>query len=157
MAALVAYESGSGGSADVVAALATGRLLVPVVAVLDDAGTSAEGIRADKSSHMATVSTTGRDGRRGLLAFTCVESMQRWNPQARPVPIPTRGAAEAALAEGAGALVVDIAGPVVFAIEAPDLRALAAGWRAVAGEQEGSSLASGWRTSIGRLVRRIRR
>jgi len=123
-AALAAYDRGTGRSADVVAALAAGRLLVPVVAVLDDAGGSG-GIRTDKASHMATVTTTGRDGRRGLLAFTGVESMQRWDPQARPVPVPTRVAAEAALAEGADAVVVDLAGPVVFAIEAADLRALA--------------------------------
>ncbi len=123
-AALAAYDRGTGRSADVVAALAAGRLLVPVVAVLDDAGGSG-GIRTDKASHMATVTTTGRDGRRGLLAFTGVESMQRWDPQARPVPVPTRVAAEAALAEGADAVVVDLAGPVVFALEAADLRALA--------------------------------
>ena len=103
----------------------TGRLLVPVVAVLDEAGATVRRDPHDKSSHMATVTTTGRDGRRGLLAFTGVESMQRWNPHARPVPAPTRVAAAAALAEGAGAVVVDLAGPVVFAIEAADLRALA--------------------------------
>ena len=123
-AALAAYDRGTGRSADVVAALAAGRLLVPVVTVPDDAGGSG-GIRTDKASHMATVTTTGRDGRRGLLAFTGVESMQRWDPQARPVPVPTRVAAEAALAEGADAVVVDLAGPVVFALEAADLRALA--------------------------------
>ncbi len=123
-AALAAYDRGTGRSADVVAALAAGRLLVAVVAVLDDAGGSG-GIRTDKASHIATVTTTGRDGRRGLLAFTGVESMQRWDPQARPVPVPTSLAAEAALAEGADAEVLDIAGPVVFAIEAADLRALA--------------------------------
>ncbi|MGH8826476.1 MAG: hypothetical protein ACRDVZ_02530, partial [Jiangellaceae bacterium] len=46
-----------------------------------------------------------------------------------PVPTMTRNAAEAALADGADALVVDLAGPVVFSIEAADLRSLASGWR----------------------------
>ncbi|HET6727865.1 MAG TPA: SseB family protein [Jiangellaceae bacterium] len=122
-AALSAYDAGTGGREDVIAALTTGRLLVPVVAVLDEAGES-DGIRTDKASHLATVTTTGRDGRRGLLAFTCLDSMRRWNPRARPVPVPTRVAAAAALADGADAVVVDLAGPVVFAIEAGDLRTL---------------------------------
>ncbi|MGH8824002.1 MAG: SseB family protein [Jiangellaceae bacterium] len=125
-AALAAYDGGTSSSADVVAALAAGRLLVAVVAVLDEAGGS-DGIRTDKASHMATVTTTGRDGRRGLLAFTCLDSMRRWNPDARPVPVPTRGVAQAALAEGADAVVVDLAGPVVFAIDTEDLRVLASG------------------------------
>jgi hypothetical protein len=73
---------------------------------------------------MATVTTTGRDGRRGLLAFTCVESMHRWDPKARPVPVPTSLAVQAALADGADAVVVDLAGPVVFAIEGSDLQRL---------------------------------
>ena len=170
-AALAAYASGTGGSADVVAALAVSRLLVPVVAVLDEAGESGDGSRTDKASHMATVTTTGRDGRRGLLAFTCTESMSRWQARARPVPVSTRDAAEAALADGAEAVVVDLAGPVVFSIEAPDLRALAAGWRALAADPRraidpGDSVDTvrpigrgghGWRAGIGRLIRRVRR
>lgn len=145
VAALNAHERGDGGAADVLSALASSRLLVPVVAVLDEledeppapAGTTAEdtslaanALRAEKSSHMATVSTTGRDGRRGMLAFTSVESLRRWDTAARPVPVATRSAAEAALADGAEALVIDLAGPVVFAVDAPELRSLASGWRA---------------------------
>lgn len=145
LAALDAYANGVGGSADVLAALAGGRLLVPVVAVLDGAGESADGILVDKASHMATVSTTGRDGRRGQLAFTCTSAMQQWNPAARPVPVSTRRAAEAALADGADALVIDLAGPVTFAVDAGELRALAAGWRPVAVEHGGAA----WAVSVG--------
>lgn len=125
VAALAAYDRGEGGSADVLAALAAGRLLIPVVAVAE----SVDATGAEKESAMATVLTTGRDGRRGLLAFTCVESLNQWNPDARPSPVPTRSAAEAALADGAEALVIDLAGPVTFAVDAPDLRSLASGWR----------------------------
>jgi hypothetical protein len=171
-ATLAAYASGTGGSADVIAALAVSRLLVPVVAVLDEAGKSADGSRTDKASHMATVTTTGRDGRRGLLAFTCIESMSRWQARARPVPVSTRDAAEAALADGAEAVVVDLAGPVVFSIEAADLRTLAAGWRALGtdpgrpidpgdrvdtGRPIGPGGSNGLRAGIGRLIRRVRR
>jgi hypothetical protein len=144
-AALNAYANGNGGSADVLAALAAGRLLVPVVAVLDEAGESAHGQRVDKASHMATVSTTGRDGRRGLLAFTSAAAMRLWNPAARPVPVATRRAAESALADGAAALVIDLAGPVTFSVDAGELRALAAGWRPVGEEQGGTT----WAVAVG--------
>lgn len=143
--ALAAFARGQGGSADVLAALAVCRLLVPVVAVASDETESDEpaagaNVPDDESGQaspkgggghadMATVLTTGRDGRRGLLAFTSVDTMRRWNPQARPSPVPTRTAAEAALADGADALVIDLAGPVVFSVDARDLRTLASGWR----------------------------
>lgn len=136
VAALAAYERGAGGSAAVLSALAASRLLVPVVAVLDelepvDSASTTGSIRPEKSSHMATVTTLGRDGRRALLAFTCIDAMRSWDPAARPVPTLTKGVAEAALGDGADALVVDIAGPVVFSIEGADLRALASGWQVV--------------------------
>jgi hypothetical protein len=129
IAALAGYAAG-GGPEPVVAALAESRLLVPVVAVRDEAGTAADGARLEKSSHMATVSTTGLDGRRGLLAFTSLESLRRWKPDARPVPAPTPAVAAAALDEGAGAIVVDLAGPVKFAVEGAHLHALADLWTA---------------------------
>lgn len=141
VAALSAYSSGTGGPADVIAALSAGRLLVPVVAVLDEAAEDG----SDKASHMATVLTTGRDGRRGLLAFTSTESMKAWNESARPVPVPTRRAAESALADGADALVIDIAGPVTFSVDAAELRALASGWRAVQEEHGGAA----WAVTVG--------
>lgn len=144
-AALAAFASGAGGSADVVAALSTGRLLVPVVAVLDEERETELGLRTEKSSHLATVLTTGRDGRRGLLAFTSTATMRRWNPAARPVPVTTRRAAESALSDGAAALVVDIAGPVVFSVDAADLRALASGWRPVADGLGGTA----WAVAVG--------
>lgn len=141
-AALAAYERGDGGPADVLTALAGARLLVPVLAVRDDAEADdaaerpggfavAAEVDGEKSSHMATASTIGRDGRRGLLAFTSLDSMYRWNPDARPVPVPTRSAAEAAVADGADALVIDLAGPVLFSVDAEGLRTLASGWRPV--------------------------
>lgn len=145
LAALSAYADGTGGSADVLAALAAGRLLVPVVAVLDEAEETPAGLRSDKSSHMATVSTTGRDGRRGLLAFTSVDAMRRWNAAARPVPVTCRRAAESALADGADALVIDLVGPVTFSVDAGELRALAAGWRLVSDEHGGTS----WAVAVG--------
>jgi len=107
--------------ADVIAVLKTSRLLVPVVAVLDEQDESG----ADKSSHMATVTLVQSDGRRGLLAFTSVEHLQRWDPQARPVPAAATDVCAAALDEGAQGVLLDVAGPVRFAIDNDALQELA--------------------------------
>ena len=83
---------------------------------------------------MAAVLMTGRDGRTALLAFTGTESLDRWaqsyaGGEARPVPVPARQAAAAALQDQATALLVDVAGPVLFVVEDENLRSLAAGHR----------------------------
>lgn len=110
----------------VVNALVGTRLLVPVVAVLDEVEASEAGIESEKDSHMASVTLINSDGRRGLLAFTSIDSLRTWNPDARPVPVPARSAAQAAIQE-ADALLIDIAGPGTWAIEGPGLFALADG------------------------------
>ena len=109
------------------AALQHTRVLVPVVAVLGEVEYDEQGLPHDKTSDMAAVLMQGRDGRTALLAFTGTESLHRWNPEARPVPVPVAKAAEAALQDGAAALVVDVAGPTMFVVEEDDLRSLAEG------------------------------
>lgn len=104
-------------------ALASSRLLVAVMAVADEV--SEDG--SDKSSHMAVVSMVNAAGEKGLLAFTGLDSMTAWNPSARPVPVPARAAAEAALADGAQALVIDVAGPARVVLPAEVLSGLLAG------------------------------
>ena len=115
-----ALESGD-GEAVLTVLRAGARLLVPIVAVLEDTDETG----ADTSSHMASVSLVQPDGRRGLLAFTCLESLKAWDPHARPVPVSAPAVAEAAIAEGADGVLVDIAGPVRFAIDGDVLAALA--------------------------------
>ena len=100
------------------------RLLVPIVAVLDEAD---EDSGAEKSSHMASVSLVQADGRRGMLAFTCLDALARWDAAARPVPVTSHQVAAAALDEGADGVLVDIAGPVRFAIDGDLLGDLARG------------------------------
>lgn len=114
--------------AEVVAALQRSRLLVPVVAVLGESEVDAAGLTRDKSADMAAVLLTGADGRLALLAFTGTASLAAWNPEARPVPVPTRLAAQSALQEGAAAIVVDVAGPLRVVLEGDDLQGLAQGW-----------------------------
>jgi hypothetical protein len=128
-AALAAYDAaGEGNShAAALAALQDSRLLVPVVATLGEVEHDEQGLAHDKSSEMAAVLITGRDGRKALLAFTSVASLAAWNPEARPVAVTARDAARSALHDGADALVVDIAGPALFPVEGDALRDLADG------------------------------
>jgi len=117
-AAVTAYAEGTGSEHAVLAALASSRLLVPVVAM------PAEDVT--ERSEMATPVLVGRDGRRALVAFTCADAVRRWQPAARPVPVPAAAVFQQASAE-AGAVVIDVAGPVPVAVEGARLAALAGG------------------------------
>jgi hypothetical protein len=95
------------------------RLLVPVVALLGEM----EGDH-EKTSDMAAVLMTGRDGRTALLAFTSNASLRAWDADARPVPVTARHAAQAAVQDEADALLIDVAGPAMFVVEGADLRSM---------------------------------
>ena len=129
VAALAAYgQDPARDSGPAIAVLQHARVLVPVVAVLGEVEHDERGLARDKTSDMATVLMKRRDGRAGLLAFTSLDTLRRWRRDARPVPVTARDAARAAVQEGADALVVDVAGPVVLAVEGDELRALAEGF-----------------------------
>ena len=127
-AALTAYAAGTGSHVEALAAVRGARLIVPVVAMLGEAETDEHGLTHDKTSDMATVLLQGTDGRMALLAFTGTEALRAWDPEARPVPVTARTAAQAALQDGAAAVVVDVAGPATFVVEGQDLEGLARGW-----------------------------
>ncbi|MCZ4500732.1 MAG: hypothetical protein JWQ74_3287 [Marmoricola sp.] len=116
-----------GGRTPALAALQDSRVLVPVMAVLGEVEYDEKGLAHDKTSDMATVLITGRDGRTALLSFTSSAALAAWNPEARPVAAELRKAALSALQDGADALLIDVAGPTLFAIEGDELRALAEG------------------------------
>lgn len=122
--ALASYSSDPALAPHALAALATSRLLVPVVAVLGELDENG----GDKSSDMATVLLTGADGRQALLAFTSTTTLAAWNPDGRPVPVLARDAARAAIQDQAAAIVVDVAGPVPFVIEGAALEHIARGF-----------------------------
>jgi SseB protein N-terminal domain len=127
-AALAAYQAGQGSEQAALTALAASRLLVPVVAVLADGAAATDGTPAkgDKDSEMMLPTLIGRDGRSAVLAFTGVDALARWRPNARPVPAEADRVWRAAVAD-ACAVVIDVAGPVPLAIEGARLAALAAG------------------------------
>jgi len=126
--ALAGLAAGTASYTTALAAVQASRVLVPVVALLGEVEYDENGLARDKTSDMAAVLLTGRDGRLALLAFTSLETLHRWNPEARPVPVSTQMAAQSALQDDAAALVVDLAGPHTFVIEGDDLDAVARGW-----------------------------
>jgi hypothetical protein len=134
---LRAFAAAEGTEHAVLTALAASRLLVPVVAVPSEQpgqGDRAEpdehacqaGNAAEKETEMALPTLIGLDGRRAIPAFTCLDSMRRWQPDARPVPAAARQVWEAATADSC-AVIIDVAGPVPFAVEGSRLAALARG------------------------------
>jgi hypothetical protein len=126
--ALAAYQAGQGSEQAALGALAAARLLVPVIAVLGDgSSTDTEGdTQGDKDSEMVLPTLIGRDGRPAVLAFTGLDALARWRPDARPVPAEADRVWRAAVADGC-AVVIDVAGPVPLAVEGARLTALAAG------------------------------
>jgi hypothetical protein len=122
--ALAAYQAGQGSEQAALSALATARLLVPVVAMLAAAVPGAA--QGDKNSEMMLPTLIGRDGRPAVLAFTGLDALARWRPDARPVPAEADRVWRAAVSGGC-AVVIDVAGPVPLAVEGARLAALAAG------------------------------
>ena len=133
-AALAAYQVGQVSEQAALTALAEARLLVPVIAVLGHGapadGAPADGAptapRGDKDSEMVLPTLIGRDGRPAVLAFTGLDALARWRPDARPMPAEADRVWRAAVADGC-AVVIDVAGPVPLAVEGARLAALAAG------------------------------
>lgn len=127
--ALTEFAAGRGSEQSALAALASSRLLVPVVAVLADEPELRAAELGEKASEMAMPTLIGFDGRRAVPAFTSLESMSCWQSGARPVPVAALAVWQAAGADSA-AVVIDVAGPVPFAIEGARLAALARGEQA---------------------------
>ncbi|MDG9705998.1 SseB family protein [Streptomyces sp. DH37] len=126
--ALAAWARDPAAEPEVLAALAKARLLVPVVAVLGEVETPAEGgLRREKTSDMAVPTLNAPGGRKALPAFTSTDSLARWRPDARPVAVPLHQALRAVAQEGADTLVLDLAGPVTYQLTGPALLALAEG------------------------------
>lgn len=89
------------------------RVFVPIVAILGESTPTG----GDKNADMAAVLMTGADGRTALLAFSSTTTMTHWNPEARPVPVLGSGAAQAALDEGASAILLDLGSPTFTIVE----------------------------------------
>lgn len=125
LAALTAAAEGLAGVDAVVAALLHARVLAPVVARLDEAEVDAAGHTVEKVAHMATVTVTAPDGRRGVPVFTSLAALAAWDPAARPFPLRAVDAARGVFDEDCDALLVDPASPHRVALTGSLLLALA--------------------------------
>lgn len=125
LAALAALAAGEGDEAAVVAALATARVFVPILATLAEEGEGAGGLHADKQADMALVTLKAPDGRTAMPVFTSAASLQAWHPEARPVAVYAARAALSAVAENAELLVLDPGSAVTFVVRRPAVWALA--------------------------------
>ena len=129
-AQLDAFAAGNATADQVLGDLSRSRLFVPVIAILDESEVGANGLRHEKQSSMATVLVQSPDGGRALLGFSCIDSLTLWRTKARtkarPVPLAAPLAARAAVDEGAETLLIDVAGPVPFALTGAELLLVAA-------------------------------
>lgn len=124
--ALSAFAAGTADATVVLSALNGSRLLVPVVALLTESEVGAHGLKQEKESEMALPKLVGQDGREAVLAFTGAGALMRWRADARPIQSTLLSVCQAAVHEGAAAVVVDVAGPVPFVIEGQVLEVMAA-------------------------------
>ena len=119
------FRSREVGEAEVLEALRTSRLLIPLVAHLGGDGLNDHG--HEKSQELSIVTVVGPDGRTVLPAFTSVAAMSAWNPKARPIPAEAVRVALAAAHEQTDLVVVDATSATEFAIRRPALWRLASG------------------------------
>jgi len=132
-AVLGAYHHQQVDLHEVQRALVHSRVMVPLLAELTQLtgltgpAASDTGLRLDKATSMSSVTITGRDGRLAQPMFTSLDTLRAWNPHARPFPSTAVDVARGAYAQGAVAVVLDVAGPVDVVLEGPSMLALAEG------------------------------
>jgi len=112
--------------------------MVAVRAVIGDEHPLPSHDRGDAGADMGLALLTGADGRRALPVFSAVSSLTAWDGDARPVPVEAARAAQAAVAEGCDAMVLDAAGPAPFVVRRTAVWALAQGrvWHPAAEDPE---------------------
>jgi hypothetical protein len=125
LAAIAALADGTGGEPQVLQALASARVFVPIVAQLGEEASGANELTADKQADMALVTLQAPDGRRALPVFTSTAALEAWHAEARPVAVYAARAALSAVAESAQLLVVDPGSEVTFVVRRPGVWALA--------------------------------
>lgn len=128
--ALIRYSRGKAPLTDVVDALAYARVLIPVFAHGEERHVGAHGLEQDAVASTGVVAVQMPDGRAALPAFTDVDAMKLWNPEARPIPAEGPRAALAAINEEWSALVLN-PGMETVLIPRPAVWALGKGavWR----------------------------
>lgn len=126
--ALVQWRSDEIGIRNLVTALTGKRVIVPVMAEVEnlvvDPDTS---LVSDKDSSTGVVCVSAPDGRVALPVFSSIPAMTRWNKNARPIPVEIERAALSAVSEQWPLLVVDPGDAQPPIIPRPAVWALAQG------------------------------
>jgi hypothetical protein len=125
IAALRAFREGAANAELVVDAIRESRLLIPLLAELTESEVGPNGQKVDKSADLSIVTVATPDEQNGLPVFSSVAAMQRWNPQARPVPADARRVALAAVVEENTRIILDPESETEFAIRRPAIAAIA--------------------------------
>ena len=105
-AMLMAALEGASDEVALVAAVAGARLLVPIVAAPTEVDRSRELI-VERTTDMAVVTLTSPDGQRALPVFSSLAALSAWDATARPSPVTSSRAAQAAVAERCDVLLLD--------------------------------------------------
>jgi hypothetical protein len=125
LAALRRFRAGEGSQGEVVDALRSARLLVPLIAEKGESGIAPNGLVVDKTQELSLVTVAAPDGRTVQPVFSSVEAMTRWDATARPIPVEAVRAALAASAEGTDLLVLDPTSETEFVVRRPAVWAIA--------------------------------
>jgi len=88
------------------AAMAKARLLVPIVAAPSEVEDSGE-LLVKRSTDMAVVTLTAPDGQRALPVFSSLATLTAWDATARPSPVTSERAAQAAVYERCDVMLLD--------------------------------------------------
>ncbi len=126
-AALLAHDGSAAAYGEVLAALTTARVFLALSArALATESAATAGLRQESAAQLSLLSLVSARGARALPAFLDGHQVQRWRPQARPVPVAGPLACRTALDDGAVALLLDPTGRALT-VSGPALRELAAG------------------------------
>lgn len=123
--AIAGFRTGVKSQADVVDAIRSSRLLVPLLAKLGESEIGANGLKVDKSAELSIVTVKAPDDQEALVVFSSVAAMQRWNPTARPVPTDAIRVCLAAASQLSTRVVIDPGSETQFVIRRPAIARIA--------------------------------
>jgi hypothetical protein len=123
--ALIRFRAGDGSQVEVIEAFRSARVLVPLVAEKGDEGVGPTGLKVDKTQELSIVTVAAPDGRRVPPAFSSVDTLRRWDPAARPIPVEAVRVALSASSEETDLIVLDPASDTEFVLRRPAVWAIA--------------------------------
>lgn len=125
LAALTRFRSGEGSQTEVIDAFRPARVLVPLIAEKGEEGIAPSGLAVDKTQELSIVTVAAPDGRRVQPVFSSVQTMQKWDATARPIPVEAVRVALAASSEETDLIVLDPASETEFVFRRPAVWAIA--------------------------------